>query len=178
MRTRNRLVLAMALVSLALTLWQLQRIGRAVHWNRMIAAGQASDSAAQPAEVRFAAAYAMESKGRTQEALNVYRELMVGAAPRLKRDAMFNSANAYLTQALAMRHDSAESSAFLTVVELAKASYRELLREDSTDWDARYNLEKALRLAPDPEGDPETFFTPPSQLRTPPVGQGTDLGLP
>ena len=37
----------------------------------------------------------------------------------------------------------------LPLIELAKQSYRDLLREDPGDWDARYNLERALWLAPE-----------------------------
>ena len=39
----------------------------------------------------------------------------------------------------------------LPLIELAKQSYRDLLREDPNDWDARYNLERALWLAPEVE---------------------------
>ena len=35
------------------------------------------------------------------------------------------------------------------LVELAKQRYRDLLRADPGDWDARYNLERALWLAPE-----------------------------
>jgi hypothetical protein len=34
-------------------------------------------------------------------------------------------------------------------VELAKQRYRDLLRAEPQDWDARYNLERALRSAPE-----------------------------
>jgi len=35
------------------------------------------------------------------------------------------------------------------LVELAKQRYRDLLRAEPQDWDARYNLERALRVAPE-----------------------------
>ena len=34
----------------------------------------------------------------------------------------------------------------LALIELAKESYREVLRHDPAHWDARYNLERAQRL--------------------------------
>jgi mxaK protein len=37
----------------------------------------------------------------------------------------------------------------LATLELAKQRYRDLLRVNPLDWDARYNLERALRLAPE-----------------------------
>ena len=39
------------------------------------------------------------------------------------------------------------------LLELAKATYREALRLDPGRWDARYNLERALRAAPE-DGSP------------------------
>ena len=47
----------------------------------------------------------------------------------------------------------APSDQLLPLVELAKQSYRDLLRETPGDWDARYNLERALYLAPESEED-------------------------
>ena len=37
----------------------------------------------------------------------------------------------------------------LPLVELAKQSYRDVLRDNPADWDAKYNLERALWLAPE-----------------------------
>jgi mxaK protein len=39
----------------------------------------------------------------------------------------------------------------LPLIELAKQSYRGSLRLNPEDWDARYNLERALWLAPEVE---------------------------
>jgi mxaK protein len=40
------------------------------------------------------------------------------------------------------------------MLEQAKERYRELLRIDAGDWDARYNLERALWLAPETNNPP------------------------
>ena len=75
----------------------------------------------------------------------------------LGHDARFNLANLYLRQAITAA-DAGESST--TFVELAKRGYRELLHREPNYWPARYNLERALRLAPetadniDSESDP------------------------
>ena len=45
----------------------------------------------------------------------------------------------------------------LALIELAKEHYRELLRQDPDDWDARYNLERAQRLQPDPDGEDDSI---------------------
>ena len=48
-------------------------------------------------------------------------------------------------------------------IELAKESYREVLRHDPEDWAARYNLERAQRLVADPE---EVDDEPPEARRS------------
>lgn len=69
--------------------------------------------------------------------------------------AQFNLANAYLREAL--KSGTQASSQSLPLVELAKQRYRDLLVEAPGHWSARYNLERALRMAPegtDRDGDP------------------------
>jgi len=136
-----------------------------------------ADGPPAPASVRFAAAFALAKKGDVQAALNLYRELESGNDAQIRADAKFNSANLYFEQSLALRV-SADPSRALTLVELAKQSYRELLRDHSDDWDARYNLERALRVAPDPEQDTQGLPPPPGARRTPTTVRAESLGLP
>ena len=62
--------------------------------------------------------------------------------------------------------------------ELAKENYRELLRTDSNDWHAKYNLEHALHLLPEsseqeidedimPERSPRALTAAPSRGELP-----------
>ena len=89
---------------------------------------------------------------------------------------MFNLATLYLERAMASgRHDRDVS---LPLIELAKESFRELLRIDSSDWDAKYNLELAIRLSPEAaDEEVEETVTPERTPRAPraPLGYG---GLP
>ncbi len=62
----------------------------------------------------------------------------------------YNLANALLVMALQSNTRGDEDRA-LTLVELSKQRYREVLRASPDDWDARHNLERALRLAPENE---------------------------
>lgn len=71
--------------------------------------------------------------------------------------AQFNLANAYLREAL--KSGTQASSQSLPMVELAKQRYRDLLAEKPEHWSARYNLARALRMAPegtDRDGDSGT----------------------
>jgi mxaK protein len=101
----------------------------------------------------FALAYAFDREGRLQDALNLYHRLATSGPPGLAGAARYNLANGYLRQALAL--DGAETrDLMLPLAELAKTAYREHLRENSDDWAAKYNLERALQLLPDPR-EPE-----------------------
>ena len=70
--------------------------------------------------------------------------IRAGEFDALGRQALFNLGNMYLRQGLAQ-----DSNDALPLIELAKQRYRDLLRVAPDDWDARYNLERALRLAPE-----------------------------
>jgi mxaK protein len=152
-RLLSRLALALLAVSLAfatLQAWQLQRDAAL---NRDIAVGSAKgDEPSAPAELRFARAVAQAASSASDAALNRYAELHDAGA--LGRAARYNSANLLLRQAAALQASDRAGQA-LALIELAKENYREVLRQDPNDWPARYNLERAQRLLPDPDGDEE-----------------------
>lgn len=174
----TRMLLALALVLLGVAGQQAWRLARIHESNSLITARRATDAPPDaPAEVRFAAAAELAGHGQVQAALDRYRELETSPDLQLRTDARFNSANLYFQQALAAR-TGADPSRSLALMELAKQSYRELLRERSDDWDARYNLERALRVAPDPEQEAEGLPPPPGARRAPTALRGSNLGLP
>lgn len=122
--------------------------------NARIAAGRVPEGelpGARP-EVRFAAAWAQAASGAGDAALARYGTLH--GDDTLGRAARYNSANLLLRQAARLRETSQPGQA-LALVELAKEQYREILRVDPEDWNARYNLERAQRLVPDPDEEEE-----------------------
>ena len=167
-RTTRAVLALLALTSLAAVidgvgLWQQQR------WNALIASdsvaapvtgpvvGPVTRAAASerndlPAQVQFAQAYALAAGGADQPALNRYRALQ--AHGPLGQAAAYNSANLLLRQALVVRAGTQPGQA-IALIELAKELYRDVLRADPQHWDARYNLDRAQRLLPDPDEAPE-----------------------
>jgi mxaK protein len=136
--------LALLLVAAAfdgVRLWRHQRS------NQVILAGRSSRDADAP-ELRFAWAFAQAASGADDAALERYRPLQGDSA--LGQAARYNSANLLLRQAVRVRGGDAPGQA-LPLIELAKEGYREVLRHDPGHWGARYNLERAQRLLPDPE---------------------------
>jgi mxaK protein len=100
------------------------------------------------------------------------------APSALSLAAKYNRGNLYLQQALALERDGTEHLR-LPLVELAKDAYRAVLRRDSTHWDAKYNLERALRLAPEAdELAAEELPAPRQAERAVTTMQGRSLGLP
>jgi mxaK protein len=117
--------------------------------NAQIQAGQANPppANAEP-ELQFAHAHALGARGDFDQALKRYQTLE-NETP-LGQAARYNSGNLLLRQALRMI-DGSQSGQAIALIELAKENYREVLRRDPGHWDARYNLERAQRLLPDPE---------------------------
>lgn len=162
------LLLAAAALDAAL-LWRDQRR------NQTIAAGTPPADAAVP-ELRFALAHAQAASGAADAALNGYRALQ--SVPALASAARYNSANLLLRQAIELR-GGAQPGMAIALIELAKEQYRELLRLDPQHWDARYNLERAQRLLPDPQdGELEPAAAPRERERAATTMRAQSLGLP
>jgi mxaK protein len=149
-----RLALGAVVLLAALLSHDLWRLGQIAHVNQQIASGKPplADDGAAPRELRFAQAHAQAASGAGEAALNRYGALHGDDA--LGRAARYNSANLLLRQALVLRA-GAEPGQALALIELAKENYRQILRSAPDDWDARYNLERAQRLVPEPENADE-----------------------
>ncbi len=101
-----------------------------------------------PPEVMFARAHWLMQKNRGDEAIELFNRLEGKGDPEFRARSHYNLGNLYLARAIALTERSEFARAF-TLTILAKDLYREALRLDSRDWDAKYNLEVAMRLVPD-----------------------------
>jgi mxaK protein len=104
-----------------------------------------------PLEVRFATAWVAAQRGELTRAVALYREV-AQARPDLAGAALYDAGNALMREGnrIAATGDWVGAR---PLIELAKETYREALRRDPGRWDARYNLERALRAAPEEEDD-------------------------
>jgi mxaK protein len=110
-----------------------------------------------PPEARLARAVAL-ARLDYDGALAAYKSIIQSNREDLRRIALYDLGNLNLRQAV--QYGLADEAQSLPLTELAKQGYRDLLRRDPTDWDARYNLERALRLAPE-EDDASEDTAPP-----------------
>jgi mxaK protein len=92
-------------------------------------------------------------------ALAAYKAIIQAGRGDLRQIALYDLGNLHLRQALKTGLDDEAQS--LPLTELAKQSYRDALRKDPADWDARYNLERALRVAPEEDDESGTDTGPP-----------------
>jgi mxaK protein len=189
--TRRGLLVALALLALAAALdgaagWRVQRWNAQIRAlaaapaaampasgaaSGVAAAGAAAASAsgvaalpwdeataARVPELQFAHAHALADLGLHDAAINRYG--LIPADTAVGRAARFNSANVLLRQGMVLREGAMPGQA-LALIELAKEGYRELLRHDPQHWPARYNLDRAQRLVPDPDEATEEPPAPP-----------------
>jgi mxaK protein len=115
-----------------------------------IARADAPDPAdARLPQARFAQARVLAASAAFEPAVAAHKAIVRDERGPLRRAAQYDLGNLYLREAV--RHGAQAAPQQLPLVELAKQSYRDVLRDDPDDWDARYNLERALQLAPEAE---------------------------
>ena len=150
-----------ALCALAAESWQLARSDQINQQLAARLADQLTDkrNAAPMVDdprVWIAASRQPARQGRIAEAAALLRRAAdASAGPKrgeLRSTAWYDLGNLYLREGLRLAQSGADASA-LPLLELSKESYRNALLDRPDLWDAKFNLELALRLAPDPDPD-------------------------
>ncbi|HEX4510238.1 MAG TPA: MxaK protein, partial [Burkholderiaceae bacterium] len=98
-------------------------------------------------EARYAVAVQLAASAPYDTALAAEKAFLLQAPQPLRESMQYDLGNLHLREALRARRT--DPTAGIPLVELAKQSYRDALRANPHDWDARYNLERALALAPE-----------------------------
>lgn len=142
----------------SLASYQAWQLSRAKEINAALANPQSEIGHARP-QGQFTRAMRLASTGEYEAAVAAYKELAQGGDRAIQSAARFNLANAHLREAL--KHGPQDETRWLPMIEFAKQSYRAVLRDDASSWDARYNLEHALRLAPEVQESATTDRGPP-----------------
>jgi mxaK protein len=178
--TRRRVHVLFGAVALAFGVaaaWQASRLDQADHVNHAIAvSADAATLESSVPEARFARAAMLAKTDNFDEASKAYKAAIQEDRSDLKRAALYNLGNLHMREAAKL----VGTSSALPFVELAKQNYRDLLREDPEDWDARYNLERALWISPelDQEADDENANAPEFVRRVAPQSKGFRVDLP
>lgn len=130
---------------------QIVRLESARHVNSAIRSASVANLDRSVPEAQVARAIALSRAGDYEGALVAYKAVVQGQRADLRRLALYNLGNLHMRAAL--KDPQATTDQVLPLIELAKQSYRDLLRETPEDWDARYNLERALYMAPEADED-------------------------
>lgn len=130
---------------------QVVRLERARHVNSAIRGASVANLDRSVPEAQVARAIALSRAGDYEGALLAYKAVIQSSRADLRRLALYNMGNLHMRAAL--KDPQATTDQTLPLIELAKQSYRDLLRETPEDWDARYNLERALYMAPEADED-------------------------
>lgn len=146
-RTVHSLFAVSAVACALVTAYGVVRLAEVKRVNAALAGHSAPGENARVPEAQFASAIALARSGQTDAALNVYKQLIQNSRGSLRQAALYNVGNVHMRAAAHTTTQDATQA--LPLIELAKQSYREVLRQDPNNWDARYNLELALRLAPE-----------------------------
>jgi mxaK protein len=129
-----------------LAAYQGLRLREAIRINTAIASPRLARSPGSVPQAQLAQALNLARAGKFTAAMKTYKSL-VDAADEIRLPALYDLGNLNMREAL--KNGPGEAQRALPLIELAKQSYRDVLRSNPADWDARYNLERALWLSPE-----------------------------
>lgn len=132
----------------ALALWQEKQV------NDYIAEPEAYETVPDNPRARFAYAGMLQRQQKTDAALAELTEVLGEADASLLPLAYYNRGNINLREALKLTDSDGRQ---IPLVELAKQDYRSALALEPQLWNARYNLEVALRVVPEDPANAEDF---------------------
>ena len=92
--------------------------------------------------------YRLLDERRVNAMIAAYGAIAPTSEPELRTVRHFNLANLYLERAAELERSDQIQPA-MSLVELAKQNYREILAGDPRHWDSRHNLSRALEMLPD-----------------------------
>lgn len=165
-----------ALACASMVAYHAFRLDQIKRTNAAITSARVSEFDAEVPEARFARAQALARAGETEVAVKAYKALIEGNRRDLSQAARYNLGNLYMRDAL--ENGASEAFRSLPLIELAKQRYRDVLRNEPDHWDARYNLSRALQLAPEIEQQIEEEQEPPKKEQSVSTLQGVRIDLP
>ncbi|HSI43876.1 MAG TPA: hypothetical protein VK949_05995 [Methylotenera sp.] len=158
-RGKNRLLVTLLLIGIIGTfvtgkhLYGIEQFNMAVTANGKVAKDD------YKFEAKYAAAYQLARNGRYQDASQLFGQLLEMTASKSQLSAVqYNLGNIFLVRGLLVNHnatagESAEENKVKDeaqyLINQAKLAYQQSLRLDHSHLDAKYNLDRALRLLPE-----------------------------
>ena len=154
----------LSIASLLASLYTFNRIRQIDAFNLAVSTGKTPATDKQSFEAKFATALYLAKKERYKEATLLFTQALPKADASQKSAISYNIGNMFFLRGLAINgtnstvRDEAEY-----LLRQAKAAYISSLKNESSHWDARHNLDRLLTMLP---GTP-----------TPGVGESDTPGL-
>lgn len=139
---------ALAAIVTAIMLWQKQ------HVDAYIADPASFEQEPKDPRAQFAKALQLEQEKQHDLALDKWTQVLGTEETLLLPAAYYNRGNINLREALSM---TASDGRQIPLVELAKQDYRTALAMRPDMWDARFNLEIALRIVSEDPANNDDF---------------------
>ncbi|MFW5450099.1 MAG: MxaK protein [Methylophagaceae bacterium] len=152
------IVLCSALIAVhsGFTIWQQTKVN-----NYILSESSGEQQPPRHYKALFSYAYNHASNEQPQQALDSLTQLVAKAEIKedssVRASSYFNRGNIHLRQAQAIEVGELKR---IPLIELAKQDYRTALLLQSNLWDARYNLEVALRMVPELPDDDGVYEQP------------------
>jgi mxaK protein len=141
-------IFVISIVVMLLSSWQLWKQKRV---EAFVSAPEQYETIPDHPRAHFAQGRYLVEQNENDAALEQYTLVLGSQQTQWLPAAYFNRGNINLREAMAMDGNDPQ---MIPLVELAKQDYRSALKQRPEFWDARFNLEVALRLVPeDPEVD-------------------------
>ncbi len=114
-----------------------------------------------PPEVLFSRAIFLNRKGEYQQALRLYNKIKYTQDEEFQTRVQYNMGVIYLQQAAKLWNASGvwEYNQINTLLDLAEQSFKEVLTVDPGHWQAKFNLEYALRIRPPAKEEENSDWT-------------------
>ncbi|WP_292757696.1 MxaK protein [Methylophaga sp. UBA2689] len=139
-------IFVISIVVMLLSSWQLWQQKRV---EAFVSAPEQYETIPDHPRAHFAQGRYLVEQNENDAALEQYTLVLGSQQTEWLPAAYFNRGNINLREAMAMDGNDPQ---MIPLVELAKQDYRSALKQQPEFWDARFNLEVALRLVPE---DPE-----------------------
>ncbi|MBX2869858.1 MAG: hypothetical protein KTR18_14360 [Acidiferrobacterales bacterium] len=147
----NLLLIVLGLAFLAASGYALNQQRQTQAYNQNLETNQFIAMEDDSLEGEFIRGWRHQIGGEFTQARAVYNAILHRAPSSLSNKIQFNLANIYMQQAIHRftDSDSENDDSAYPLVELSKHIYRKLLIDKIDHWPAKYNLEIAVKIAPD-----------------------------
>lgn len=150
-KIKNRILVVMMATGLIGAILVGKQINTIEQFNQAVLAGRKPVAPDYPFEAKFAAAYALATQGRYQDAAQLFSQLMEARGTVSQIAAVqYNLGNIYMIRGLLVNHNGAtvkDEAEYL--LNQARLAYQQSLRLDNSHLDARHNLDRVLSMLPE-----------------------------